>query len=227
MKSFPNRKRQRPSAVPQTDLPTVLLTGADPWNGEAMNPSWEAVRILNGTTIANHRLLAFQVPTEFRASLRRVRHLLTQYRPVLVICTGQASTRSTISLERVAINLIDAPIPDNRGFQPIDTPVIHAAPVGYFSTLPLKPCLAALQKAAIPSEISESAGTFVCNALFFGLMHELATRKELRRVRGGFVHVPSLPQQAKSSADKTMPLDQIVRGLTIVIEAALYEFSSG
>src|SRR5207248_574545 len=134
----------------------------------------------------------------------------------LVLCVGQAGGRAAISLERVAINVNDARIPDNAGGQPIDTPVIEGAPAAYFTRLPIKAMLAALADAGIPAEVSQTAGTFVCNNVFYGLMHELA-RPEFAGTRGGFVHVPWLPGQGEPS----MPLDTIVHGLDVAIGCAL------
>jgi pyroglutamyl-peptidase len=142
---------------------------------------------------------------------------LLRYRPALVVCTGQAGGRASLSLERVALNVNDARIPDNTGSQPVDTPVIPGAPAAYFSTLPIKAMLAALLDAGINAEVSQTAGTFVCNHVFYGLMHELATHAELRQTRGGFIHVPWLPAQGQPS----MRLDEIVQGLKVAIECAL------
>jgi pyroglutamyl-peptidase len=137
-----------------------------------------------------------------------------------VIAVGQAGGRTGVSLERVAINLIDARIADNRGDQPVDQPVIHDADNAYFSTLPLKTMLLRLHEAHIPAVLSHTAGTFVCNQVFFGLMHRLAKRKSA--CRGGFVHVPYLPQQAARHGDApSMELESMVAALRICVETAL------
>jgi pyroglutamyl-peptidase len=195
----------------------VLLTGFDPFDGALVNPSWLAVRALNNRQIGGRRIVAAQLPTVFGASLRRLETLLDQLRPELVICVGQAGGRSALSLERVAINVDDAPIPDNAGDQPVDRPVTPDAPAAYFSSLPVKAALAALRREGLPAEVSQTAGTFVCNHVFFGLMHRLATHPGLRHARGGFVHVPWLPEQGTPA----MALDDVVRGLRIVVRAAL------
>ncbi len=198
-------------------MKTVLLTGFDAFGGESVNPSWLAVRALHGQRVLGHTVVAAQLPTVFGASLHGLDALLRAHRPALVIGVGQAGGRGAISLERVAINLDDAPIADNAGAQPIDTPVQPGAPAAYFTGLPIKAMLAALQKAGIAAEVSQSAGTFVCNHLFYGLMHALATRPDLRHTRGGFVHVPWLPEQGTPS----MALDEIVRGLRLAVRCAL------
>jgi pyroglutamyl-peptidase len=203
-----------PAAAP---LPTVLVTGFDPFGGDEINPSWLAVQALQGKRIAGHRVVAAQLPTVFGDALRVLRRLLTEHRPVLVLCTGQAAGRRALSLERVAINVNDARIADNEGAQPVDTPVIASGPAAYFSSLPIKAMLAALERAGVRAEVSQTAGTFVCNHVFYGLMHELATRRGFKRVRGGLVHVPWLPEQGQPS----MPLDEIVQGLKVAIRSAL------
>lgn len=209
-------------AHPQTaNRPLVLLTGFDAFGGSPVNPSWLAVQALNGKQIAGHRLLAKQLPTVFSQSLHQLQVYLLQYRPALVICVGQASGRSALSLERVAINLIDAPIADNAGQQPSDSPVMAAGPAAYFSSLPLKAILIQMNNEGLAAELSLSAGSYVCNQVFYGLMHALATEKSLIGSRGGFIHVPYLPEQGEPN----MPLKDMVRGLQIVIRCALTELA--
>ncbi len=199
----------------------MLLTGFDPFGGDAVNPSWLAVKALHGRRILGHRLVAAQLPTVFGDSLAALKALLREHKPALVICVGQAGGRSALSMERVAINVDDARIPDNAARQPVDLPVVPDAPAAYFSTLPIKAMHVALQHAGIPGEVSQTAGTFVCNHVFFGLMHLLATHRGMRKVRGGFVHVPWLPEQGTPS----LPLDVITEGLTVAVRAALRQAS--
>jgi pyroglutamyl-peptidase len=146
-----------------------------------------------------------------------LRALLRAHRPALVLCLGQAGGRAALSLERVAININDARIADNAQAQPVDTPVVPGAPAAYFTRLPVKAMLQALQRAGIAAEVSQTAGTFVCNHVFYGLMHELATRRGLKAVRGGFVHVPWLPGQGTPA----MALDDMVRGIAVALRCAL------
>lgn len=200
----------------------VLLTGFDPFNGAVVNPSWQAVQALHNRQIQGRRILAAQLPTVFGDSLRTLDTLLDQLRPELVICVGQAGGRAALSLERVAINVNDAPIPDNAGCQPVDTPVAPGAPAAYFSSLPIKATLAALQADGLPAEVSQTAGTFVCNHVFYGLMHRLASHPGLRQTRGGFVHVPWLPEQGSPA----MALEDVVRGLRIIARTALSDAAS-
>jgi pyroglutamyl-peptidase len=131
---------------------------------------------------------------------------------------GQAGDRAALCVERVAVNIQDARIPDNDGARPTDAPVVAGGPAAYLSTLPVRAAVAALRAAELPAQLSMSAGTFVCNHVFYGLMHLAATRGHA--FRGGFLHVPCLPQQAPSGAPG-LALDDIVSGIAIVLEAAV------
>jgi pyroglutamyl-peptidase len=195
----------------------VLVTGFDAFGGDALNPSWLVAQALHRRQIAGHRVVAAQLPTVFDESLAVLGGLVRQHRPALVVCLGLAAGRASLSLERVAININDARIADNADAQPVDTPVVPGGPAAYFSTLPIKAMLVALQQAGVAAEVSQTAGTFVCNHVFYGLMHQLATGRGLRKVRGGFIHVPALPGQAAVS----MPLDEMVRGLQLALRCAL------
>lgn len=206
---------RRPEPAP----PRVLLTGFEPFGGETVNPSWEAVRALRGRRIAGHRVAVARLPTAFGDALAALDAALAATRPRLVIAVGQAGGRDRLSLERVAINVDDARIADNHGRQPIDQPVIAGAPAAYFSTLPIKAALAALTDAGIPAAISQSAGTYVCNHVFYGLMHALTQR---RGARGGFVHIPFLPAQAAHHRSApSMTLDTVIAALRLIIEVSL------
>jgi len=198
-------------------FPTVLVTGFDRFGSNDVNPSWMAVQALHGRQIGGHRIVGAQLPTAFGHSLEALRDLLLRHRPALAICTGLAGGRGALSLERVAININDARIPDNTGAQPVDTPIVAGGPAAYFTTLPIKAMLANLLDAGINAEVSQTAGTFVCNHVFYGLMHDLATHTELRHTRGGLIHVPWVPRQGQPS----MRLDEIVEGLKVAIECAL------
>ncbi len=201
-----------------THEPCCLVTGFEPFDGDAVNPSWQIAQALDGQRLRGVRVQALQLPCTFAGSLPALRAALRRHRPRLVLALGQAG-RAAISLERVAINIIDARIPDNAGVQPIDAPVRAGAPAAYFGTLPIKAMLAALQREGIAAEVSQSAGTFVCNQVFFGLMHALRRRPG---VRGGFVHVPMLPAQAQArGAGAGMPLEAQIEGVRIALDAAL------
>jgi pyroglutamyl-peptidase len=204
----------------RTEQKKVLVTGFEPFAGESDNPSREIARALHGKSIAGRRIVGAVLPTEFARSLSALEALLKKHKPELVLAVGQAGGRAEISLERVAINLIDARIADNAGEQPVDKPVVRNAPDAYFSTLPLKAMLRRLQDAKIPAALSQTAGTFVCNQVFFGLAHRLA--KRAKRTRGGFVHVPFLPQQAARYGDApSMELATMIAAIRLCIETAL------
>ena len=196
---------------------TVLVTGFEPFDGAEINPSLEIARNLHGTVIAGHTVVGALLPCVFGAAIPELQRLLRVHRPTLVICVGQAGGRAAITPERVALNVDDARIPDNAGSQPVDRPVVRGGPAAYFSTLPVKAIVAALRAAGLPSEVSQTAGTFVCNHVFYGLMHALRTRKD---VRGGFIHVPFLPEQAQKG-QASLPLEDMVYGVALAVETAL------
>lgn len=196
---------------------TLLLTGFAPFGGEELNPSWEAVRRLDGERLGDLPVVAAQLPTEFGAALRVLDELLDRHRPTLVVAVGQAGGRTELSLERIAINVDDARIPDNAGRQPIDEPVVPGGPAAYFSTLPIKAMVHALRAAGFPAAVSQTAGTFVCNHVFYGLQHRL----QGTGVRGGFIHIPYLPAQAANQPGApSMALETLVAGLRLALTCA-------
>jgi len=167
---------------------TVLLTGFEPFDQDLVNPSWEAVRQLDGVQLDDDvRIVARRLPCAFATAGECLLQLISELRPAMVIATGLAPGRSEISIERVAINVNDARIPDNLGEQPIDTAVVVGGPAAYFSTLPIKAMARAVREAGIAVSVSQTAGTFVCNQVFYRLQHELAGTG----VRSGFIHVPN------------------------------------
>lgn len=192
------------------------MTGFEPFGGERRNPSQEIARRLEGRVFAGHRVIGRTLPCVFGESRRQLDALLRAARPALVICLGVAAGRGEITPERVALNVIDARIPDNRGCQPADRPVVPHGPVAYWSGLPIKLIVAALKRAGIPAAVSETAGTFVCNEVFYGLMHRLRRRPG---VLGGFIHVPGLPGQ--HAAGPTLELETMTEGIAIAIRMTL------
>ena len=197
----------------------ILLTGFEPFGGESINPSWQLAQALDGEVIAGHRVVTVCLPCVFGMSLEVLHAAIAKYQPQLVLALGQGSDRSQLSLERVAINIDDARIPDNAGAQPVDAVIINDAATAYFSTLPIKAMLTALRDAGIPAEISQTAGTFVCNHVFYGLMHALADQPG---VRGGFLHVPYLPEQAAlHPGAPSLALADGINGIRIALRAAL------
>jgi pyroglutamyl-peptidase len=198
---------------------TILVTGFEPFGGEDINPSWQLARALAGEEIAGHRVVAVELPCVFGVALEALDAAIARHDPALVLAIGQAGGRDRISLERVAINIDDARIPDNAGAQPIDVPVVAGAAPAYFSRLPIKAMLAALQQAGIPAEISQTAGTYVCNHVFYGLMHALRDRPD---VRCGFIHIPYLPEQAaRHPGAPGLPLEMALAGIRLGLRTAL------
>lgn len=203
-------------------MPSVLLTGFDPFDGEPVNPAAEAVKRLDGRSLDGIAVVAKEIPTVFGRSIDVLEAAIHEVNPDVVICVGQAGGASDIRVERVAINLIDARIPDNEGNQPVDVPVVPDGPVAYWSTLPVKAIVHNLRAAGIPASVSYSAGTFVCNQLFYGLAHLLAT--QYPSVRGGFLHIPYLPEQAaRHPGAPSMALETVVKALEIAVRTCFQQ----
>ncbi|MBC8949198.1 pyrrolidone-carboxylate peptidase [Xenorhabdus sp. TS4] len=203
-----------------TSIKTILVTAFEPFASETINSSWEAVRPLQGCQIAGANIEVCQLPCIFDTSLEQLYAAIELIKPEVVISVGEAGNRSNISVERVAINVNDARIPDNTGQQPIDTPVIIGGPTAYFSTLPIKAITNELNNAGIPATVSQTAGTFVCNHVMYGLLHYLNQRTPA--IRGGFIHVPYLPEQAtRHSGAPSMSVEMMTTALKIAIESAL------
>jgi pyroglutamyl-peptidase len=179
----------------------ILVTGFEPFGGQSLNPSWEVARALHGLKLQGAQVTAVQLPCVFAQALPVLQEALVTHRPDIVLALGQAEGRCDFSVERVAINVMDARIADNAGAQPIDVPVIAGGPAAYFSTLPIKSLVAGLRAAGFPASVSQTAGTFVCNQVFYALQHTLAGQG----VRSGFVHLPLLPEQAAQWKGPTLP----------------------
>lgn len=202
-------------------MPTILLTGFTPFDHETMNPSWEVVRRFEGKQVnESHHIVVAQLACEFGLAIHQLQQLLDQHQPTLVICVGQAGGRAEISVERVAINVDDARIPDNNGAQPIDQAIVSDGPAAYFSSLPIKAIVQNLRLHGIPANVSQSAGTYVCNHVFYGLMHYANTHPSLRRA--GFVHIPYLPEQAVHHANTpSMSLETMENALLLLLNTCL------
>lgn len=189
-------------------MQTVLLTGFEPFDNDLVNPSWEAARELDGVQVSEGvQIVARCLPCAFATAGEYLAQLISELKPAMVIATGLAPGRSEISIERVAININDARIPDNLGQQPIDTAVVVDGPAAYFSTLPIKAIVKALRDAGFAAAVSQTAGTFVCNQVFYLLQHRLAGAG----VRSGFIHMPSSPPAGQPS---------LVDGLRLAVSTA-------
>ena len=189
---------------------TVLLTGFEPFGGETVNPSWLAVEAVARDWNGPEKVSASRLPVVFDDTIDAV---IAHQRPDLVISVGQAGGFATVELERVAINVQDARIPDNSGAQPIDEPVIADGPAAYFSSLPIKAAVAALVGAGIPASVSQSAGTYTCNHVFYRLRH--------LGQHGGFVHVPFSTEQLAGRDAPSLPQELITEAVRIVVRTAL------
>lgn len=197
----------------------VLVTGFEPFDRDTVNPSWEVAAALDGWVCEGATVHAVQLPCVFGLAAERLDQALQQWRPQLVVGLGLAGGRCEWQPERVAINCDDARIPDNAGRQPIDTAVVPGGPAAHFSSLPIKAIVQALRAAGLPASVSNTAGTFVCNHVFYALMHRLAG---LPGVRGGFVHVPCLPEQAaRHPGMPSMALATQVEALRVTVRTAL------
>lgn len=188
----------------------LLITGFDPFGGESINPSWEAVRLLPDY-IGEYELCKLQIPTVFSLASSAVLARAGELDADVILCVGQAGGRSAVTPERVGINLRDARIPDNQGCVPRDEPIVPHGPAAYFSSLPIRAMTENIEKAGLPAAISNTAGTFVCNDVLYSILHHYAGTS----VRCGFIHVPWLPGQGSPS----LPLEATVRALTAAIEA--------
>jgi pyroglutamyl-peptidase len=196
----------------------ALVTGFDAFGGDEVNPSSLAVGRLK-KRLGKVAVQAAELPTSFARSTEALRAAIAKAKPDIVLCVGQAGGRSELCLERVAINVQDARIRDNDGKQPIDKPVVAGGPSAHFTTLPIKACVAAMRQAGLPAAVSNTAGTFVCNHIFYALMDMAAAHPS--PLRGGFLHIPYVPEQAaRLGGAPSMSVDDIVRGIEIILETS-------
>lgn len=195
----------------------ILLTGFDPFGGEPVNPALEAVKLVK-IEDPDLEVVKLEVPTVFGDSIAAVTEAMARHKPDAVVCVGQAGGRFAVTPERVAINISDARIPDNRGNQPLDAPIVPDGPAAYFSTLPVKAMVAAIREAGIPASLSNSAGVYVCNHLMYGVLHAAA---RFPGMRAGFIHVPYIPEQVarKGGNLPSMALETIARALEAALRA--------
>lgn len=197
----------------------VLITGFDPFGGETMNPAYEAVKLIPDT-IAGAQVIKLEVPTVFNKSIEVLDKAMEIHNPDIVICVGQAGNRFGVTPERVAINQDDARIPDNEGNQPIDTTIVENGPNAYFSTLPIKAIVENIKKAGVPASVSNTAGTFVCNHLMYGLLNLIDTK--YNNVKGGFIHVPFATEQTLDKPNSpSLTLEQIAKGLEVAVATSV------
>ena len=190
----------------------IIVTGFDPFGGEKINPSIECVKTL--PEIEGVELFRVELPTVFKESANRLNELINDVKPDPVICVGQAGGRPGVTMERVAINVDDARIPDNISQQPIDEAIQLDGEAAYFTTLPIKRIVNAIRKAGIPAEVSNTAGTFVCNHIMYQALFT-ATKAD-KSFKAGFMHIPFIPEQ---KTDKpSLPIEESTKALQIAIE---------
>jgi pyroglutamyl-peptidase len=197
----------------------VLVTGFEPFGGDKINPSFEAVKMMKDE-IPGVEIIKASIPVVFGKSIQRLEELIKGENPDIVICVGQAGGRFELSVERVAINIDDARIADNDGNQPVDEKVFQDGESAYFSTLPIKAIVEEMRRENVPASVSNSAGTYVCNHIMYGLLYLID--KKYPNIRGGFIHVPFIPQQIIGKANTPyMDLELIAKGLEIAVKATL------
>jgi len=195
----------------------ILVTGFDPFGGEPINPAIEAVKRMKDQ-INGAQVIKLEIPTVRTKSIDAIEAAIVEHHPDLVISIGQAGGRFGITPERVAINVDDFRIPDNEGNQVIDTIIQEDGEAAYFSSLPIKAIAKHLSENGIPSSVSNSAGTFVCNHVMYGILYLID--KKFPNIKGGFIHIPYMTAQAINKATTPyMSLDEIVKGLELAVEA--------
>lgn len=194
----------------------ILITAFEPFGGEKVNPALEAMKLLP-LKIGKSQILKLELPTIFYKSIEKVLQYIDVHKPNIIISLGQAGGRACVSIERVAINVDDASSADNDGNMPIDRPIFDDGENAYFSNLPIKNIVESIKKAGIPAKISNTAGTYVCNHVMYGVLYKI--HKENLNMKAGFIHVPYLPEQIIDKPDiPSMSLDNIVKTIEVAIK---------
>lgn len=198
----------------------ILITGFDPFGGAKINPAYEAVKLLPDT-VKGAQIIKMEIPTVFQKEGEVLEKGILQHSPDVVICVGQAGGRSPITVEKVAINLMEARIPDNDGQQPIDAAIFEDGENAYFAKVPVKAMVQNIRNHAIPAKVSYTAGTYVCNDVMYRLLYMID--KKYPQMRGGFIHVPFLPEQVIDMPDGTpyMSADVIAKAIEYALEAVV------
>jgi len=196
----------------------ILVTGFDPFGGEKVNPAYEAVKLIPDK-IAGSEIIKLEIPTVFTRSALVVEEAIKEHNPDVVLSIGQAGGRSSITVERVAINLAEARIPDNDGEQPIDQKIKKDGENAYFATIPVKAMVKKIREKGIPAHVSYTAGTYVCNSIMYNVLY--MADKKYPNIRAGFIHVPYAPEQVvdKPEGTPSMPVETIAKAIEYAIEA--------
>lgn len=198
----------------------ILVTGFDPFDKDIINPAYEAVKRLPDK-IRDAEIIKLEIPTSFERSRIAIEEAIEKYSPDIILSVGQAGGRNEITIEKVAINLLEARIKDNDGYQPLDKPIKEDGETAYFTNLPIKGMVSHIKENNIPATISYTAGTFVCNSVMYNTLYLID--KKFPHIKGGFIHVPFLPEQAvlKNPIPSSMSLDMIYKAIELAIEAIL------
>lgn len=201
-------------------MPTILVTGFQPFGGEKINPAWEAIRVLPDSIVGS-KVVKLQIPVVFGVGADVVSTAIDHINPDIVLCVGQAGGRAKITPEFVGINYRDARIPDNDGNQPHAQRIVEDGPDAYFATLPVRAMTEAMNKSGIPAALSYTAGTYVCNDVMYSMLHVLATKYP--NARGAFMHVPFATEQATKQPVNTasLPIEVMTRGLEVALSVAV------
>ena len=204
----------------------ILVTGFAPFGGETINPSYDALRLLP-ERIEGCEIIKYEMPVSYDVCPSLLEWMIIRYNPDAVVCFGQAGGRTAITPEYVSINLKHSTMPDNSGIRFTDCPVIESAPAAYFTKLPVRQMVADLQKEGLPGFVSYSAGTFVCNCLFYHLMHSINVK--FPRLIGGFIHVPYSADQMKNKCMKmfSMETEEIARGMKVCLQTMIRSMCDG
>ncbi len=195
----------------------ILVTGFDPFGGEKLNPAFEAVKLLPDN-ISDAEIIKLEIPTVFTRSVTVVEDGIKKHQPDVILSIGQAGGRSSITVEKVAINLAEARIPDNDGEQPFDQEIQKDGDTAYFATIPVKAIVNKIKEYGIPANISYTAGTYVCNSIMYNVLY--LTHKKYPNIKAGFIHVPFSTEQAAAKPDGTasMPIETISKAIQYAIE---------
>ncbi len=200
----------------------ILFTGFDPFGGEPINPSWEAVKNMKDS-IGSADIIKIMIPTVFKKSLEVIEEAIEKYKPDAIVSVGQAGGRFDITPERVAINIDDARIKDNEGNQPIDNKIFDDGQPAYFSSLPVKAIVKYIKDSGIPSSVSNTAGTFVCNHVMYGVLYLID--KKYPGIRSGFIHVPYITSQIiKKPNQPSLSLNDITKSLELSAKAIVENY---
>lgn len=198
----------------------ILVTGFDPFGGEKVNPAYEAVKLLPNT-IAGAEIVKLEIPTVFGEAGKAVEKGIIANQPDVVVCIGQAGRRSDVQVERVAVNLVEAPIPDNAGNEPMDVKCQEDGDVAYFASIPVKAMVKNMHDHGLTGSVSYTAGTYVCNNVMYDLLYMID--KKYPGIRGGFIHVPFAVEQGigKPAGTPTMAIETIAKCLEYALEAVV------